>query len=313
MTWRGGFRQYGKPLRVEGGLKAQSTRGAIGESWWSKRFLDVLESLAMGSRLTRGRNYARAGQVLSVQVRPGLVSASVQGSRAIPYKVTIGLTALDDVTWERIEAALAAQAIFSARLLAGDMPAQIEDVFAEAGASLFPTSATQLDMACSCPDWGVPCKHIAATFYLLAEAFDADPFEILHWRGRDKQRLLGRLQALRHGDEPEHGPEPAQVSKATSRRTGKRRSSKTATAPAVPVEVTGAAIALADVASPELAEAVDRFWVPSVPLPARPPTLDTDADLVLRQLPTPPAEIGGSELVEELRTRYLAFPGVDLE
>ena len=63
------FEEYGKTIRVEGGLKARSTRGAIGESWWSKRFLAVLESFALGTRLTRGRNYARAGQVLTPRGR----------------------------------------------------------------------------------------------------------------------------------------------------------------------------------------------------------------------------------------------------
>ena len=42
-------------------------------------------------------------------------------------------------------------------------------------------------MRCSCPDSEVPCKHLAATFYLLAEAFDEDPFLILRWRGRDRE------------------------------------------------------------------------------------------------------------------------------
>ncbi len=303
MSWRGGFQQYGKPRRVEGGLKAQSTRGAIGESWWSKRFLAVLESLAMGSRLTRGRNYARAGQVLSIDVRPGQVSSSVQGSRPKPYGVTVGLAAFDDQTWERIETALAAQAIFSARLLAGEMPAQIEEIFAEAGAPLFPTGVEQLAMACSCPDWEVPCKHIAATFYLLAEAFDADPFQILHWRGRDKDALLARLRHLRDADDQAHA----------GSRTAKRRLAKAASAPPAPVVVAGAAIALADLASPELAETVDRFWVAPVPLPARPPTLDIDVDLLLRQLSTPPTTIGGTELVEHLRTYYTAFAPPSLE
>ena len=85
------FEKYGKPLRVEGGLRAQSTRGAIGETWWSKRFLEVLESFALGSRLTRGKNYARAGQVLTLDVEPGAVRATVQGSRVKPYKVRVGL------------------------------------------------------------------------------------------------------------------------------------------------------------------------------------------------------------------------------
>jgi uncharacterized Zn finger protein len=76
------FSDYRPPIRVEGGLKARSARGAIGESWWSKRFLAVLESFALGTRLTRGRAYARKGQVLSVDVGPGKVTASVQGSRS---------------------------------------------------------------------------------------------------------------------------------------------------------------------------------------------------------------------------------------
>ena len=58
------FDDYRPAISVEGGLKARSSRGAIGESWWSRRFLDVLESFALGTRLTRGRNYARKGQVI---------------------------------------------------------------------------------------------------------------------------------------------------------------------------------------------------------------------------------------------------------
>ena len=269
----------------EGGLKARSTRGSIGESWWSKRFLDVLESFALGSRLTRGRNYARAGQVLSLEVGPGEVRARVQGSRPEPYAVTVRLNAYDDATWTRVEAALAEQALFTARLLAGEMPAQIEQVFAEADAPLFPTGVGQLAMQCTCPDWGVPCKHIAATFYLLAEAFDDDPFEILHWRGRDRDTLLEHLRARR-------SPTP-------------KRSRRPATPPN-PYPL-GAAAALAQTPGPALAEALDRFWVPPVPLPARPAALVTEVDLLLRQLATPPATLGGAELTDRLRAYYAAL------
>jgi uncharacterized Zn finger protein len=291
MTTGSGFERYGKTLRVEGGLRAQSTRGAIGESWWSKRFLAVLESFALGSRLTRGRNYARAGQVLSLTIAPGLVSASVQGSRPSPYAVSVKLKVLPDKAWQAVEQALASQALFTARLLAGDMPAEIEEVFSAAGAPLFPTGVAQLDMRCSCPDYQVPCKHLAATFYLLAEAFDADPFEILHWRGRDKETLLATLRTLRGG-----AGVPAKAARTRTKKT------------AVPlIPATGASAALAQVASPDLAETVDRFWVAPVPLPARPTTLDTEVDLLLRQLPTPPAPIGGTELAARLRELYQAF------
>lgn len=320
------FGQYGPTIRVEGGIRAQSTRGAIGESWWSRRFLEVLESFALGSRLTRGRNYARRGQVLSLTIQPGTVTAKVQGSRPRPYDVHIGLAAFPDPTWTSVEAALAAQALFSARLLAGDLPRQIEEVFAAAGAPLFPTRIDQLAMSCSCPDWQVPCKHLAATFYLLAEAFDADPFQILHWRGRDRRTLLARLRHLRSGG---GGPSDQDIdplapgtratkrggrtttSRSTSRTTSRSTSRSTGrrgTEPGPPVPVIGAAVALADLTSPDLADVVDRFWVPPVPLPPRPPTLNTEVDLLLRQLAAPDATLGGAELTARLRTLYAALP-----
>jgi uncharacterized Zn finger protein len=279
------FSDYRPPIRVEGGIKARSARGAIGESWWSKRFLAVLESFALGTRLTRGRSYARKGQVLSVDVGPGTVTASVQGSRPTPYRVTIGLKPFPDRVWTRVEDALAAQALFSAQLLAGEMPHEIEDVFASAGAPLFPENVADLKMSCSCPDWSVPCKHLAATFYLLAEAFDTDPFQILYWRGRDRESLLGRLRVLRGGavDEPAVTPDPPAAQRI------------------------GAATALADLTVPPLAETLDRFWLPPVPLPQRPPTLDVEPDLLLRQLPVPGPGLGGEDLVERLRPAYRQF------
>jgi uncharacterized Zn finger protein len=287
------FSEYGPTIKVSGGLRAQSVKGNIGESWWSRRFIAVLESFALGSRLARGRNYARKGQVLSLDISPGHVRSMVQGSRPRPYDVSISLSVVSPKTWSVIEAALAGQAIFAARLLAGDMPAEIEQVFAEARAPLFPTSAGQLRMACSCPDWSVPCKHLAATIYLLAEAFDADPFQILLWRGRGREELLANLSALRAGP-----------SRAKPKKRAPRKARQIA---AAAPSVVGTAAALTGLASPDLAEAAERFWVAPVPLPARPPTLDTGTDLLLRQLATPPATIGGAELVTRLRALYAAL------
>jgi uncharacterized Zn finger protein len=315
MKAQGGFEQYGPPIRVEGGLKARSGRGPIGESWWSRRFLAVLESFALGSRLTRGRSYARRGQVLSLEVTPGQVTASVQGSRAKPYRVTVGLRAFDEATWRQVETTLADQAIYGARLLAGEMPAEIEDVFAACGAPLFPASVGELAMGCSCPDWQVPCKHLAATFYLLAEAFDVDPFQILHWRGRERAGLLARLRKLRaasdgDGDvaEDDAAGGRAAVAAAASASARGRRKARAETPPLAP---TGAAVALGELTSPDLAQTLDRFWVSPVPLPTRPPTLITDPDLLLRQLPPPGDAIGGPELVVRLRPLYERFTRAD--
>ena len=293
------FNDYRPPIRVQGGIRARSTRGAIGASWWSKRFLAVLESFALGTRLTRGRSYARAGQVLSLDIAPGMVTSSVQGSRPRPYRVTIGLKPLPGRVWSQVERALAAQALFSAQLLAGEMPHEIEDVFASAGAPLFPQTIGDLKLACSCPDRSVPCKHLAATFYLLAEAFDSDPFQILYWRGRDKQTLLGRLRELRVGPAAEREPTPGSTAEDSTAEESTAGGS-TAGEPAL----IGSATALADLHTPPLVEVLDRFWVSPVPLPQRPPTLDIQPDLLLRQLPEPGPQLGGTELQARLRQAY---------
>ena len=262
---------YAKTKRVDGGLRARSTRGTIGETWWSQRFIAVLESFSLGTRLTRGRNYARQGQVLSLDIAPGVVTSQVQGSRSDPYSVRIGLAPLSAKAWKAAEKAIASQALFSARLLAGDMPPGLEEVFASVGAPLFPQSPAELAMTCSCPDLAVPCKHLAATFYLLAETFDDDPFQILLWRGRAREALLAHLgSADPLLDEPPPSP-------------------------------------FADVKVPPLEEVLDRFWVTPVPLPDRPPTLPTASDLLLRQLPTPPATLGGASLLPKLRPLYETF------
>ncbi|MEO8750596.1 MAG: hypothetical protein ABI384_09370, partial [Allobranchiibius sp.] len=111
-----------RPLTVEGGIKARSRRGVIGQQWWSARFIEVLEGLGLGSRMQRGRNYARRGQVLTLDVGPGSVTASVQGSRARPYRVRIGVTAFGKQDWAQVETALAGSAWYAAKLLAGEMP-----------------------------------------------------------------------------------------------------------------------------------------------------------------------------------------------
>ncbi|MFY1616971.1 SWIM zinc finger family protein [Micromonospora sp. WMMD736] len=292
------FSDYGRPRKVDGGLKARSTRGAIGRSWWSRRFLEVLESFALGTRLTRGRSYARAGQVLRLDVTPGRVTAQVQGSRPRPYEVSIALAAFPEALWSRIEDELAGQAFFSARLLAGDLPDELEELFAAAGAPLFPTAVDELTQRCNCPDFAVPCKHLAATFYLLAEAFDADPFELLHWRGRSRADLLDRLRARR----AEATGQPASAAPTSIVDTS--RSAVDVRSPA------GASRALAGLATTPVAEAVDRFWTAPVPLPDRPPRLATGPDLLLRQLGPPAPAIGGPGLLERLRRAYRAFgPG----
>jgi uncharacterized Zn finger protein len=182
-----------QPKKAKGGIKAQTRRGQFGSSWWAKRWIAVLEGFNIGARLSRGRSYARRGQVLSIDINQGIVSAEVQGSRSRPYKVTIKVKTISKADWKRLANTLGKQAIFSAKLLAGEMPADIEKAFAEAGLSLFPEKRQALHTTCSCPDWSNPCKHIAAVYYLLGEEFDRNPFLIFKLRGMEREELAGLI------------------------------------------------------------------------------------------------------------------------
>jgi uncharacterized Zn finger protein len=184
-----------RPRAAKGGIKAQTKRGAFGQTWWAKRWIAVLESFNIGARLDRGRSYARKGQVLSVDVDKGNVKSRVQGSEVKPYDIAIQVKVLSDDEWNAVVGKLAEQALFTAKLLAGEMPQEIETVFKDAGVSLFPTKLRDLTTSCSCPDMSNPCKHIAAAYYLLGEEFDRDPFLLFQLRGLTRDELCARLQA----------------------------------------------------------------------------------------------------------------------
>ena len=196
MWWRE-FYPRSRPRAAKGGIKAQSQRGTFGASWWAKRWIQVLESFDIGARLARGRSYARQGQVLAIDVGKGTVKAKVQGSRPKPYDVTVGVKGLSPPEWKKLTAALSAQAIFAAKLLAGEMPPDVEEVFKEVGLSLFPEKRGDLKTACSCPDLSNPCKHIAAVYYLLGEEFDRDPFLLFKLRGLSREELVKQLGGAR--------------------------------------------------------------------------------------------------------------------
>ena len=266
------------PIPVKDGIKAKSQRGRIGETWWSERWIHVLESFGMGARLNRGRSYARRGQVIRMALEVGQVEAEVQGSRRKPYSVTIELQPLSDSAWEKVTDAMAAEAIFAAKLLAGEMPQNIEQAFEAAHVSLFPEKRGDLGTHCSCPDWANPCKHIAAVYFLLAEEFDRDPFMIFKLRGRTKEEIIETLRAKR-------GVEAAEAEARSLEFT---------------IE--------ADASSPPLEECLDTFWASGEELAEvrprlAPPAVDC---AVLERLGESPFVIGKANATDLLTTAYQA-------
>jgi uncharacterized Zn finger protein len=190
--------RYG-PRTARGGIKPQTTRGSFGKTWWAQRWISVLESFELGGRLARGRTYARHGQVLSIDIQEGFVQSKVQGSRKEPYAVQIRVNTIPLQKWIELSQTAFSQAIVAAKLLAGEMPHDIEKLFAEHELSLFPGKKDDLETDCSCPDYSNPCKHIASVYYLLGEEFDRDPFLIFRMRGMSKENLIALITKT---DEP---------------------------------------------------------------------------------------------------------------
>jgi uncharacterized Zn finger protein len=199
------------PRAVEGGIRAHSRRGAFGRSWWARRWIGAIEALELGGRLARGRAYARRGQVIEIAIDKGRVAARVQGSRPEPYRVELAMRTLREDAWQRVAAALAREVRFAAALLAGEMPADVEDAFRAAGVPLFPRERGDLETSCSCPDSSNPCKHIAAVYYLLGEEFDRDPFLAFRLRGLEREELIALVGAAPAAARPavEDAPPPA--------------------------------------------------------------------------------------------------------
>jgi uncharacterized Zn finger protein len=193
----------------------------------------------------------------------------VQGSRPQPYRVAITLPVYGRAQWRRLTSALAAEAGYAAALLSGRMPNDIEDVARHCDLVLFPTK-TEVGMACSCPDWSVPCKHVAAVFYVLAESFDNDPFAILAWRGMQREPLLAAIR----------------TAAGRTGRSGSRQAS-------------GRSDALPD--------ALDSFWTGG-PLPPLPRIGEnTDAGQILQRLGPTGIVLGSTDLTDLLLPAYQAM------
>ena len=167
------------------------------QEWWVERWLDLLDSYRFKKRLERGRSYAREGNVLSMEFAHSKAKATVQGSDAQPYRVSLSLDSFSNEDWNFVINKMSEKAIFSAQLLAGEMPETIEAVFTASGLSLFPFTLNEVRSRCSCPDKANPCKHIAAVYYQLGDRFSEDPFIIFQLRGRTKNQIIERLRQIR--------------------------------------------------------------------------------------------------------------------
>ncbi|MGA9378023.1 MAG: SWIM zinc finger family protein, partial [Phormidium sp.] len=178
-------------------VTSEDNTAISGREWWVERWLELLDKYRFKKRLERARNYARQGNVLSIDFQEQKVFAKVQGTETEPYQLSIFLEPFTDEEWDYVIETMSQRAIFSAKLLAGEMPRNIEEVFTANGLSLFPFTLEDVRSRCSCPDKANPCKHIGAVYYLLGDRFGEDPFVLFQLRGRNKAQIIEALRKIR--------------------------------------------------------------------------------------------------------------------
>jgi uncharacterized Zn finger protein len=167
------------------------------QPWWVLQWMELINGYRYKKRLERAWEYVRSGNVLSIRFEGRRVHARVQGSDHDPYKVKLWLDVLSDEDWGYVLEALSQKVRWSAQLMAGIMPEDIERAFAASGRRLFPFKLQEVRSECSCPDKANPCKHVSAVFYLMGDRFSEDPFVLFQLRGRTRTQLLAELAARR--------------------------------------------------------------------------------------------------------------------
>lgn len=268
--------------------------GTTEREWWVQGWLDLLASYRFKKRLERARNYARQGNVLSIEFRGAKVLARVQGTEPNPYRVSLSLDPFSDEDWQHVCETLAGRAVWAAKLLAGEMPHDIESVFASNGLSLFPFSLGDVHSKCSCPDEVNPCKHVGAVYYLLADRFSEDPFVLFQLRGRSQEAIIEALRGVRSRT---RAPEPSEPSESSALAKSPESPELADDGPTLqPVDQAKALV----LATQEAPIRVDDFWAYDEPLEADlaviapSPDAGTPCDL-LGEIPLPTSTAGSAE------------------
>jgi uncharacterized Zn finger protein len=171
-----------RPIVIEGKGPAKT--------WWGKAWNANLERYAdYSNRIGRGRSYVKNGFVLDLKITRGCVDSLVMGTRPQPYSVRIKIAGLTQQKWAAIKKKARDKIDSLQELLDGSFPRELEEIFTARGAGLFP-SPQEIKLSCSCPDWAVMCKHVAAALYGAGARLDEDPGLFFTLRGVDVGDLV---------------------------------------------------------------------------------------------------------------------------
>ena len=281
-SFRSSRKSLVNPRRVRGGVKFKLKAGEVPRSWVTQRLLRVAEHGAPADVYRDGLEYARLGQTKRLIIEGTLCEGIIQGRSDKPYTTTLDLSRFDAESQERVIAAMADQVRYAAKLLAGELPSNIEDVFAPLGLKLFPAEPGDMAPKCSCPDWSKDqpwCKHTVCLTALLAERLGDDPMVIFGLHGLPSQELIDGLRQKRAVGVQGSGPAPVLLQ-----------------------HVPG----VSDVPSPPLDESLESFWevgarLKELDTPIEPPALSC---VLLRRLGPSPFPEGRFPLIGLMATCY---------
>ncbi len=281
-SFRSSRKSLVNPRRVRGGVKFKLKAGESPRSWVTQRLLRVAEQGAAAEVYKDGLEYARLGQTKRLTIEDTLCEGVIQGRSDKPYHTTLSLSQFDAESQERVVGAMADQVRYAAKLLSGELPSNIEDVFAPLGLKLFPAEPTDIKPECDCPDWSDEqpwCKHAVCLTALLAERMGDDPMLIFGLHGMPSQELIDGLRQKRAVGVLGPGPAPVLLQ-----------------------HVPG----VSDIPSAPLDDALETFWevgdeLKELDTPIEPPALNC---VLLRRLGSSPFPEGQFPLIGLMATCY---------
>lgn len=281
-SFRSSRKSLVNPRRVRGGVKFKLKAGESPRSWVTQRLLRVAEQGAEAEVYKDGLEYARLGQTKRLTIEDTLCEGIIQGRSDKPYTTTLALGAFDSESQERVVGAMADQVRYAAKLLSGELPSNIEDVFAPLGLKLFPAEPGDITPRCSCPDWSEEqpwCKHAVCLSALLAERLGDEPMLIFGLHAMPAQELIDGLRQKRAVGVQGSGPAPVLLQHLPG---------------------------VSDIPSAPLDDALDSFWevgdeLATLDTPIEPPALNC---VLLRRLGASPFPEGRFPLIGLMATCY---------
>lgn len=153
-------------------------RKSYGNTYWGRQWLNAFNNISDTNRLPRGKTYANKGTVSDIEISGNKITAKVQGRQRRPYRIAITIPAFDANEKAKVLNIVTSNPLYLSQLLNRELPSELNDACRRAGVNIFPRSWRDLEASCSCPDWALPCKHLAATLYLIANEIDKNPFQL---------------------------------------------------------------------------------------------------------------------------------------